>query len=220
MPKPLLVVGGGPLIAHALRHAEASGCREAVVVIGYEGARVQSAVEALDTSLAVRFVVTPDHTAPNGHSLLAAAALARPRFFLQMVDHVFDRPVLPLLDADPSPDDEVARLLVDPSPSPALDLDDATKVCLDGGHVTAIGKGLVRWDAIDAGCFRLTPGVFEALRVVPASEPLTVSAAMRRLSARGAMSAVTTGAAAWVDVDTPADREIADQLLAVAMRRS
>ena len=47
VPKPLMEVGGAPLIAQALAHAEASGCREAVVVIGYEGARVRAAVEAL-----------------------------------------------------------------------------------------------------------------------------------------------------------------------------
>lgn len=219
VPKPLMDVGGEPLIDHALRHAEASGCREAVVVIGYEGARVRSAVEALDTSLTVRFVVTPDHRAPNGHSLLAAAPLARRRFFLQMVDHIFSRAVLPHLDAGLAPDDEVARLLVDSNPDAALDLDDATKVCLDGGHVTAIGKGLARWDAIDTGCFRLTAGVFDALRAVPASEPLTVSAAMRQLSTRGVLTAVPIGGVAWVDVDTPVDREMADRLLAVAARR-
>lgn len=216
VPKPLMDVGGEPLIVHALRHAEASGCRDAIIVIGYEGARVRAAAEALDTALVVSFVSTPDHTAPNGHSLLAAAALARQRFFLQMVDHVFECPVLPLLDAGPAPADEVARLLVDPNPDVALDLHDATKVCLDEGRVTAIGKGLARWDAIDTGCFRLTSGVFDALRAVPASKPLTVSAAMRRLSARGAMRAVPIKGVAWVDVDTPVDREVADRLLTMS----
>jgi len=32
-PKPLVAVGGVPLIGHALRHAHASGCTEAIVVI-------------------------------------------------------------------------------------------------------------------------------------------------------------------------------------------
>ena len=33
VPKPLLTVGGSPLFAHALGHAAASGCGEAIVVI-------------------------------------------------------------------------------------------------------------------------------------------------------------------------------------------
>lgn len=214
VPKPLMLVDGTPLIAHALRHAEASGCRDAVVVIGYEGARVQAAVEALDTGLAVRFVETHDATAPNGHSLLAAAGVTRERFFLQMVDHVFDRPVLRLLDMDHEADGEVARLLVDLHPGRAIDVNDATKVCVDGRRITAIGKGLTVWDAIDTGCFRLTQGIFDALRAVSAAEPLTVSAGMRQLVSRRALSAVPIAGAAWLDVDTPADRELADHLWA------
>ena len=221
IPKPLMEVGGQPLIAHALAHAEASGCREAIVVIGYEGARVQAAVQAMHTSLAVRFVETPDPTAPNGHSLLAAAPFARPQFFLQMVDHVFAQPVLPLLDQRPGrgPGDdaeEAGRLLVDRAPDPSLDLDDATKVCLDGHRITAIGKGLPAWDAIDTGAFRLTRAVFTALAAVPASEPRTVSSAMRRLVADGAMWSVDIAGTPWADVDTPADREVAERLLALA----
>src|SRR4051794_23807662 len=89
VPKPLLPVAGMPLIAHALAHAAASGCREAVVVIGHEGARVRAAIEAMTEiagRIAVRFVENPDPSTPNGHSLLAAEPCAHDRFFLQMVD--------------------------------------------------------------------------------------------------------------------------------------
>jgi bifunctional UDP-N-acetylglucosamine pyrophosphorylase/glucosamine-1-phosphate N-acetyltransferase len=43
IPKPLVRVAGRPLIAHALGHAERSGCTEAVIVTGYEGERVRAA---------------------------------------------------------------------------------------------------------------------------------------------------------------------------------
>ena len=45
VPKPLMTVAGVPLLAHALEHARRSGCDEAVIVVGYEGARVRSAIE-------------------------------------------------------------------------------------------------------------------------------------------------------------------------------
>src|SRR4051812_42754633 len=93
IPKPLLTIGESPLVAYALAHAEASGCRDAVVVIGYEGSRVRRAVEAIGSSMRIRFVENPDPTVPNGHSLLAAEPLAARRFFLQMVDHLFATPV-------------------------------------------------------------------------------------------------------------------------------
>ena len=86
-------------------------------------------------------------------------------------------------------------------------------MCLDGDRVIAIGKRLAAWDAIDAGCFALTPSIFDALRAVD-GEPRTVSSAMRRLAARGALAATALAGTRWIDVDTPADRAGAERLLA------
>ena len=71
---------------------------------------------------------------------------------------------------------EVGRVLVDRCPSEEIDIADATKVRLAGNRVLAIGKGMEAWDAIDVGCFVLTPAIFEALRHVSADEPLTAAA--------------------------------------------
>jgi choline kinase len=221
VPKPLITVAGLPLIAHALAHAAASGCDEAIIVIGHEGRRVRRAVEALlETAatpaplwrIAVRFVENPDPTTPNGHSLLVAEPCARDRFFLQMVDHLFAEPVLKQLSSPPLDDRTAGRVLVDAAPVD-LDLSDATKVRLTGDRVTAIGKAVEPWDAIDAGCFLLTPTVFAALASVPASEPRTVSAAMRMLADRRALAAGDVRGVRWMDVDTPADRSAAERLL-------
>jgi choline kinase len=211
VPKPLVQVAGLPLIAHALRHAEQSGCSDAVIVTGYESERVTAAVEALHTALRVSFVHNPDTSLPNGVSLLSAAPLAGPLFFLQMVDHVFASPSLPGLTAAPLATDEDGRVLVDESPRD-LDLEDATKVRLNGRRVSAIGKGISPWDAIDAGCFVLTPAIFDALRLVTDPRQRTVSSGMRRLVESGRLGAATVKAR-WVDVDTPADHGIAERLL-------
>ena len=218
VPKPLMSVGGIPLVRYALAQAEASGCSEAVIVIGHEGSRVREAVESIGTPMTIRFVENPNPAEPNGHSLLVAEAAAAPDFFLQMVDHLFAAPVLTQLVSRPMRDGEVARLLVDRAPI-GLDLSDATKVRLEAERIVAIGKGLDPWDAIDTGLFRLTRGVFDALRSVPAAEPLTVSSAMRRLAWEGSFRAVDIGGVAWVDVDTPADRDDAELRLAAWNRR-
>lgn len=214
VPKPLMTVAGIPLIAHALNHAVASGCTEAVIVIGYAGALVRAAVEAMTPQLALRFATSPDPTLPNGISLLAAEPLARPQFFLQMVDHLFAEPCLSRLAAAPLDSSEAGRVLVDAHPV-NLDLDDATKVRLEGRRVRAIGKGLDPWDAIDAGCFLLTPAVFEALRAAPPGNGRTVSSGMRQLVAEGRLTSVDVNGIEWMDVDTPADRVAAERLLSV-----
>jgi choline kinase len=211
VPKPLVTVAGVPLIAHALEHARASGCKEAVVVIGFDGDRVRAAVERMALPLYVRFITCPDHSAPNGVSLLAAEALAAPLFYLQMVDHLFGDVALPKLIATPM-NGEAGRVLVDRAPVD-LDLADATRVRLDGSRVTAIGKGIDPWDAIDAGCFVLTRAVFDALRAVPSGAAPTVSSGMRQLVARGLLQAVDVDGTGWVDVDTPADHAIAERLV-------
>ncbi|MEQ1871592.1 MAG: NTP transferase domain-containing protein [Vicinamibacterales bacterium] len=213
VPKPLMPVAGVPLIRHALDHALSAGCEDAVIVIGHDAARVRAAIEALHHPLALTFVTTPDPALPNGVSLLASEPVTRPRFFLQMVDHLFAEPTLQALVAEPFAAREGGRVLVDGAPV-NLDLDDATKVQLVGRRVLAIGKGLEQWDAIDAGCFALTHAVYDALRKAPAGEPRSVSSGMRQLVLDGALTAVDVRGVPWMDVDTPADREAAERLLA------
>jgi choline kinase len=212
IPKPLQTVAGIPLLAHAFAHARASGCAEAIVVIGHEGSRVKEAAESMSSGLEIRFVETPDPSAPNGVSLLAAESVAAPRFFLQMVDHVFGGVALTKLIQSPLEPDTGGRVLIDRAPA-EIDLHDATRVRLAGDRVVAIGKRLQPWDAIDTGCFLLTGAVFKALRQAPASEPRTVSSGMRQLALRGLLGAVDVDGTEWVDVDTPADRELAERLL-------
>jgi choline kinase len=215
VPKPLMNVGGSPLLALALEHARASGCVEAVIVVGHEKERVKAAAASMSAGLTLRFVETSDPSAPNGVSLLAAQPMTDDRFFLQMVDHVFGGVALPKLVLSPLAPGEAGRVLIDRTPSSDIDLDDATKVRLAGERVTAIGKKLEPWDAIDAGCFMLTAAVFDALREAPPSEARTVSSGMRQLVARGMLGAAHVGCS-WIDVDTPSDRELAERLVAAA----
>lgn len=182
-------------------------------MVGYQGDRVQSAIEAMQTPLRTTFVWTADPAAPNGVSLLSAEPAAHDVFYLQMVDHLFAVPALDGLVRRPLEAGEAGRVLVDSSPTSDIDLDDATKVCVRNGRVTAIGKGLTAWDAVDAGCFVLTHAVFDALRAVPAGEPLSVSSGMRQLASSGSLGAVDLCGASWVDVDTPADRLLAERLI-------
>lgn len=219
VPKPLVTIGGVPLIEHAITHAHAAGCDEALIVIGHEGERVRAAVEAARPPLAVRFLHSPDPSLPNGISLLAAEPLAHELFFLQMVDHLFADVALTRLVQTPLDQSEAGRVLIDLAPAAHLDLDDATKVQLDGVRVLAIGKGLETWDAIDAGCFLLTREVFAALRSTATRETRTVSSGMRQLVAAGRLTSADLDGIEWTDIDTPADRVTAERLLnAVASR--
>jgi choline kinase len=210
-PKPLMEVSSRPLIDYALSQAAAAGCREAIVVVGKSGDRVQAHLERTETPLDVRVAVNPDYHHPNGVSLLAAEPLIRGPFFLQMSDHLFGEAVLARLAAAGAAPEDSVRLLVDRSPVYSDD-EDSTKVCLNGGRITSIGKELPRWDAVDTGYFLLHERVFDALREVGNPEETSVTAGMQRLITKGIFAGVELRDVTWVDVDTPLDREEAEKL--------
>ena len=209
LPKPFLLVGGRTLIERALEQAQLAGCEEAVIVLGHEAEQFQRELARVPSGLRIQLVRNPQYNLPNGVSLLAAEPYVAERFFLQMADHVFSEPVLERL-ADPSLDG-AARLLVDPAPVDQDELD-ATKVRIRDGFITAIGKEVRPYDAVDAGCFLLDRRVFAALRAVPGGAP-SVSAGMEQLAAQRALAPLPLRGVAWVDVDTPADWKRAEAVL-------
>ena len=178
-------------------------------MLGHGAGQLQEQLARIPTPLRIRIALNPNYHLPNGMSLLAAEPFAEERFFLQMADHVFSEPVLERL-TDPS-QDGAARLLVDHSPRD-LDEADATKVRIQEGRVTAIGKELVPYDAVDAGCFLLDRRVFQALHEL-SGETASVSAGMERLAVARALAPIRLEGVTWVDVDTPADWGRAEVLL-------
>lgn len=211
-PKPMVRVGGRSLIEHALLQATVAGCEEAIVVVGCGAEVMEAHLRQLDIPIALKIVYNCQTDRPNGVSLLAAEPHADERFFLQMADHVFTRPVLGYLESAAGPPDGCARLLVDSAPAHLNEVD-ATKVQIEHDRIVRIGKKIRPWDAIDAGYFLLDSRVFSALREAERSEEPSVSAGMRRLAADDALAPVALTNVAWVDVDTPEDRDNAEQLL-------
>ena len=219
LPKPLVRVAGRALIEHALEQAELAGVEEAIIVTGNAADQMRAHLATVTTPLKLTLVHNPRYHDPNGVSLLAAEPFITGRFFLQMADHVFAHPVLQILDrADAASDDSAARLLVDFKPV-NLDEDDATKVCVADGRITAIGKDVYPYDAVDTGCFRLDPRIFTALHDVARHEPPSVTLGMRQLIGRGQLAPIGLTGVRWTDVDTPEDYAKAEMLLGAAMRR-
>jgi choline kinase len=219
LPKPLVRVAGQALIEHALDQAVAAGVEEAIVVTGNAADQMRAHLEGIDTPLKLTVVYNARYHDPNGVSLLCAEPYITGAFYLQMADHVFAHPVLPLLDRVDAAPAGCARLLVDFHPV-NLDEDDATKVRVAGSHITAIGKDVYPYDAVDTGCFRLDPRVFDALREVARTESPSVTLGMRRLLGRGELAAVPVSGVRWTDVDTPEDYAKAELLLSAVRRRA
>jgi len=85
-----------------------------------------------------------------------------------------------------------------------FDLDDATKVRLEGGRIVEISKTLGSYNALDSGVFRIGPSLIEALDDVYRQKgDCSLSDGVRTLSQRGEFFGSDIGSACWIDVDTP-----------------
>lgn len=210
--QPLL---GQPLILRTLETAAQAGISTFHVVVGYQAADLRKVVtEGAPRGTRVRIAHNPEWHLENGVSVLAVReSLYNRRFALLMGDHLFEAPVLSRLLRTSVRAGE-SLLAVD---SRGIDTEaaaEATKVRLDGDRISAIGKTLATYDALDTGLFVCDPMVFDALCDARQAGDTTLSGGIRRLAARGLMRAVDVGGATWRDIDTLVDLENAADLLA------
>jgi choline kinase len=203
-PKPLVSLGGATLIERVMCTVAAAGIRSFRVVTGYLADQIEQFVPAspLLSGLDVRFIHNPDWERANGLSVACASPGLGGRFVLLMSDHLFDAEILSRLLSEPIADDEVI-LAVDSRvvDHPTADLDDVTKVRVEGGAIIDIGKTLTDYNAFDTGIFLCTPALFAALEESSRGGDDSLSGGIRALASRGKARVFDIGEALWIDVD-------------------
>ena len=211
--KLLQPILGDPIIIRTLTTARDAGITRVEVVLGYQADGLRTVIEAaLPRGLAVEFCYNPDWHLENGVSVLAARDRFTDRFALLMGDHLFEANVLARLLAHPAGRGE-SLLAVDSRSTTPEFAAEATKVRMNGTRITAIGKDLTSYDALDTGMFVCAPSLFAALDAARTSGDTTLSGGIRRLAAARLMRGVDIGNAAWYDIDTMADLQHAESLM-------
>lgn len=212
-PKPLTSVLGRPLIEHSIDAFSRAGVHRLTVVVGFECEQVAAALDALARPYDVEMTVVenPAWELGNGTSVLAAAEHVGDSFYLAMGDHLFDGQILDELAKHD--DGAELSLAVDYAWQSVPDLDEATKVRLDGHAIVDIGKELTEFDAVDTGIFLCRPAVFDALECAQAADDHSLSGAVKVLAGRGEAMVTPVTGQFWQDVDTPADLERAERRL-------
>lgn len=203
-PKPLTRLLGLTFLERVILSCREVGVREFYVVTGcYEDELIRHVEElARRLGVSIRPVHNPNWPEGNGTSVLAVSPYIAGPFLLVMCDHLFDPDILrELLEATDGGD--TCLLAVDLEADRVFDLKDATKVCLDGRNVTAIGKGLAPFDAVDTGLFLCRPFLFDALAEARRDHDGSLSGGVRRLVEEGRVRAVDVGDRFWLDIDTP-----------------
>ena len=200
--KPLIPIGGRPLISYAIDSFDQAGVERIHAVVGPNGEELAGAVAPL-LPKHIQFHPVPNQKwqKQNGVSLLMAAGKVRSPFFLAMGDHLFQPSILDSLrkSADPAR----LNLAIDRKIASIFDLDDAMKVQVDGDRLVAIGKKLEEYNAIDTGIFICPESIFESLRRVMKDDDCALADGVRLMAEEGNALAVDIGDAWWQDVDTP-----------------
>lgn len=202
-PKPLVSLLGAPLLEHILLSSKAAGIERFVIVVGYRADAIRRwfADHPLE-DISVTFVENLDYHKANGVSALTAKGLLRNPFLLLMADHVFEPKTARALLRQPLKEDEVI-LGVDYNIDRIFDVDDATKVKLEGNHIVDIRKDLLQYDALDTGMFLCSPALFERLESAKKDGNCSLSDGMHQLGRERKLKGFDVGNGHWQDVDTP-----------------
>lgn len=206
-PKPLRPVLGKPLLVRVLGTLRSAGVREAVIVVGYQSERIKRELRAelfaAGVDIDLEFVENSNYLAKNGVSLLSAAPFVDRECFLSMADHLYSRKLVRRLARAELPKG-ACGLGVDYDIPRCFDLDDATKVRVEGGRIVDIAKELPAYDALDTGVFRIGPSLIAELNTVYDRQgDCSLSDGVKALSQKGNFWACDVGNARWIDVDTP-----------------
>lgn len=202
-PKPLLEVGGQPMIAHVLEGIRVAGIFEVVIVTGYRPADIEDATWGF-AGLSIRFA-RQDVPRGTAHALGVASRYLRDRMFLYTWADVlvepatYQRVVLAAENADAV---IAVNEVDDPSEGAAVTVDEE-------GLVTDIvekpppGTSTTRWN--NSGVGVLGP---EAWRVIDRLEPsergeLELTEALRSIVHQGAKVRAVPVSGHWFDVGTP-----------------
>jgi choline kinase len=104
-------------------------------------------------------------------------------------------------------------LCIDSSTADPEVVAEATKVRLDGDRISAIGKTLEDYDALDTGTFLCRSSLFDALESSCAAGDSTLSGGIALLAKQGLVRGVDIHGACWYDIDTVVDLAAAERLV-------
>ena len=211
-PKPLVEVGGQPIVVRLIKQLRRNGVTSIHVVVGYESQRVMHALSSYfgyETGLV--FHCADNWQKGSAHSALSAKNAITGNFILAMADHVFDDALIKKMCAI-NPDtiahcsNAVIALTDQNEIAPSL-YETALKVHTTAdGRIDDTGISLQNSNAIDAGLFAASSVLFDALSNLKHGDGYSeLMDGLRILAKTDSLFYVTTDNKKWFDVDTPAD---------------
>lgn len=219
-PKPLRKVLGVALIERIIMCAARAGMTRVVVVVGFEKDKIITFLKNKKWPVTVETVENTEWEKSNGVSVLSAQKVVNEDFALLMSDHIFDPNSLKAL-CHAGLEGSLLRLAVDYRLSEIFDMPDATKVEVQNGRISQIGKDLVQFNAVDTGMFIISQEFFKVLAEEQAARngDCSLSHGVGRLAREGRALTFDVSRGYWQDVDDAAGLKQAEKVLLKACRK-
>lgn len=202
--KPLVKLGGIPLIEHVLFNAMEAGIAEFFIVLGYNVDKLKKRLTYFSQihSVKIDYIYNENWKEPNGVSVLTAGKKFKEPFFLLMSDHLFYPSIIKNLQAEGIGSGEVI-LAVDKriDNNFFVDIDDVTKVLEVDNFIQDIGKTISTYNAFDTGIFMCSPAIFDALELSINKGNGSLSGGIYELSGKQKAKTFDIGDHNWIDVD-------------------
>ena len=213
-PKPLLAVDGCPLILHVLERAREARIKEAIIVIGYEGAQIVETVGEQYADVDITYVHQRDRLG-LAHAIWQARPHIDGPFVVLNGDNVFGTSIAPALDPVRAGDADGAILVQD------VTAEDATRtgaVAVEDGRVTDIVEkpdAATERTKATTGCYVLPEIAMRACALVQpdGTDERELSEAVSLLATAGYEIAAVDFDGWCVNVNTPEDLHTAEQRL-------
>jgi choline kinase len=220
--KPLIPLGGIPLIERVILTVMEAGVTEFYVVTGYNGDKTRERLRAFSQKhpAAIDFIHNDQWEKQNGISVLCGRGKLHEPFFLLMSDHLFDAAIINELRSEGIGKGEV-KLAIDKrvKNNPLVDLDDVTKVLVENGRIRDIGKTIPQYNAFDTGIFLCTPALFDALEESIADGDTSLSGGIRQMARKKKAHVFDIGNHSWIDIDDDAAFTRAQKLFVPNFKR-
>jgi glucose-1-phosphate cytidylyltransferase len=206
-PKPLVEVGGQPIVWHILKIYEAHGITDFVVCAGYAGQMVAEYFEefrsAQSADWRVQVIDTGESTATGGRLRLARRAIGEDTFCMTYGDGVSDIDISRLVAFHR----DQGKLVTLTAVHPRLPFGVVT-FSRNGHHTVGFQEKPIQTDLwINSGFFVIEPA---ALEYIHEDEPWE-RGPLTRLAEAGQLTAYTHEGF-WQCMDTPQDRQMLEQL--------
>ena len=163
-PKTLLPVNGKPVIQWIIDGATESGIESffIVIVTGYRSERIENYFVE-NPNKKVTLLYNKQWEKGNGISVLCSEKVIdeNEEFLLMMSDHLIGKEVVRSLVKKR---ESCPLLAVGQDLKKVFDIDDATRVYIDDERIVSIGKGIEKFNGVDAGVFVLNNSIFWFLK--------------------------------------------------------